>query len=201
MKEIHQSTISFNTEAAICARYIEDSDVDNNESLTLSTMIGNICESITSTSYIGLITTSAEEGMEDGISQDGEHHIQSLDIVSNDIPILYDENDLTHTTHDISSLEIDHSYRYCNEENDKDNTHEYGIDRSMYARKDNDNGTIVRMVGNILKCNDSPRKSDGRGVSTEGFKGYASNLIGLKRYLVLAGINRTTTRIAHNSLI
>ena len=68
----------------------------------------------------------------------------------------------------------------------------------MYACENNE---IVTMVGSILKCNDSPRKSDGRGVSTEGFKGYASNLIGLKRYLVLVGINGTTTRIAHNSLI
>ena len=60
---------------------------------------------------------------------------------------------------------------------------------------------IVTVVGNILKCNDSPKKSDGRGVSTERFKRYASNLIGLKRYLVLVGIKGTTSRIAHNSLI
>ena len=106
MKAIHQSTISFNTKAAIRARYIEDSDVDNNESFTLSTMIGNICESITSTNYIGLITTSDEEDMEDGISQDGEHHIQSLDIVSNDIPILYDENGLRSKTYNTRYLEL-----------------------------------------------------------------------------------------------
>ena len=64
---------------------------------------------------------------------------------------------------------------------------------------------IVTVVGNILKCNDSPKKSDGRGVSAERFKErfkrYASNLVGLKRYLALVGIKGTTSRIAHNNLI
>ena len=78
--------------------------------------------------------------------------------------------------------------------NDKDNTHDYGIERSMYKCK---NIEIVTMVGNILKCNDSPKKSDGRGVSAERFKRYASNLVGLKRYLALVGIKGTTSRIAH----
>ena len=38
-------------------------------------------------------------------------------------------------------------------------------------------------------------------MSTERFERYASNLVGLKRYLALAGIKGTTSRIAHNSLI
>ena len=181
IRAIHQSTISFNTEATTRAG---NNDVDNNESFTYNTMIYNICKSITSTNYIGLI-----------ISQDGEH-IPLNDAVSNVVPVLYNESDLTRTTRNVSSLESDDFYQHCKEDDHKDNTHEYGTDRSMYACKNNE---IVTMVGNILKCNDSPRKSDGRGVSTEGFKGYASNLIGLKRYLVLAGINGTTTRIAHNS--
>ena len=37
---------------------------------------------------------------------------------------------------------------------------------------------------------------DGRGVSAERFKRYASNLVGLKRYLALVGIKGTTSRIA-----
>ena len=183
IRAIHQSTISFNTEATTRAG---NNDVDNNESFTYNTMIYNICKSITSTNYIGLI-----------ISQDGEH-IPLNDAVSNVVPVLYNESDLTRTTRNVSSLESDDFYQHCKEDDHKDNTHEYGTDRSMYACENNE---IVTMVGSILKCNDSPRKSDGRGVSTEGFKGYASNLIGLKRYLVLVGINGTTTRIAHNSLI
>ena len=58
IRAIHQSTISVNTEAATRAG---NNDVDNNESFTY-TMIYNICKSITSTNYIGLI-----------IFQDGEH--------------------------------------------------------------------------------------------------------------------------------
>ena len=39
-------------------------------------------------------------------------------------------------------------------------------------------------------------------MSTERFKRYASNLVGLKRYLALVGIKKgTTSRIAHNNLI
>ena len=88
IKAIHQSTISFNTEAATCAG---NNDVDNNESFTYNTMIDNICKSITSTN--GLI-----------ISQDGEH-IPLHDAVSNVVPILFNESDLTRTTRNVSSWE------------------------------------------------------------------------------------------------
>ena len=92
----------------------------------------------------------------------------------------------------VLSLENDNLYH-------KDNTqHECGIDRSMYKCE---NIGIVTGIGNILKCNDGPKKSDGRGVSTGRSKRYASNLVGLKRYLALVGIKGTTSRIAHNSLI
>ena len=149
--------------------------MDNNESFTYNTMIDYICKSITSTNYIGLI-----------ISQDGEH-IPLHDAVSNVAPILCNESYLTRTTRNVSSLESDNFYQHCKEDDHKDNTHEYGVDPSMYERK---NIEIVTMVGSILKCNDSPKKSDGRGVSAERFKRYASNLVGLKRYLALVGIKR-----------
>ena len=139
--------------------------------------ITNITNNVVSTYH-----TSAEEDINDDIYQDGEH---LLDNVSNNTSILNAEYD--HTTHNVSSLESDNLYRHCKEEDHKDNTHEYGIDRSMYECK---NIAIVTMVGSILKCNDSPKKSDGRGVSAERFKRYASNLVGLKRYLALVGIKR-----------
>ena len=60
----------------------------------------------------------------------------------------------------------------------------------MYECK---NTEIVTMVRNILKRNDSPKKPDGRGVSAERFERYASNLVGLKRYLALVGIKGTTS--------
>ena len=53
---------------------------------------------------------------------------------------------------------------------------------------------------NISIYNDSPTRTDGRGVSTGRFNRYASNLVGLKRYLALVGIKGTASRIAHNSL-
>ena len=112
IRAIHQSTISFNTETATRAG---NNDVDNNESYTYNAMIYNICKSSTSTNYIGLI-----------ISQDGEH-IPLHDAVSNVVPILNAEYDLTHTTHNVSSSEIDNLYRHCKEKDHKDNTHEYGV--------------------------------------------------------------------------
>ena len=112
-------------------------------SLMYSIGIDNIGKSVTITLDINSDT-----------SQDGEHptpkHNTGFDLTLVNIT----------TIHNISSLESDNLYQHCGEENDKDNTHEYGIDRSMYECKDIE---IATVVGNILKCNDSPKKSDGRG--------------------------------------